>query len=44
MCSNYLPVASRDRMLAAFGVALDRDQDDREVFPLGSAPFAARRA
>jgi putative SOS response-associated peptidase YedK len=39
MCSNYLPVARRDRMRAAFGVDLDRDQDEREVFPLGTAPF-----
>jgi len=39
MCSNYTPVTRRDRMLAFFGVARERDEPSADVFPLGSAPF-----
>jgi len=39
MCSNYLPVSRRDRLLTYFGAEYASDQPEREVFPLGTAPF-----
>ena len=39
MCSNYRPVTRMDRMLSFFGVEIPKDQSDRDVFPLGLAPF-----
>jgi putative SOS response-associated peptidase YedK len=40
MCSNYLPVTRRDRLLTFFGVEYTREElPQREVFPLGMAPF-----
>lgn len=39
MCSNYRPVTRMDRMLAFFGVEVPANMQDRDVFPLGMAPF-----
>ena len=40
MCSNYLPVTRQDRLLTFFGVEYEKkEQQQREVFPLGMAPF-----
>jgi putative SOS response-associated peptidase YedK len=39
MCSNYVPVTRRDRLLSYFGAEYEVDQAEREVFPLGTAPF-----
>lgn len=39
MCSNYLPVTRRDRLLSFFGVERSRDESPADVFPLGLAPF-----
>ena len=40
MCSNYLPVTRRDRLLTFFGVEYSKEElPQREVFPLGMAPF-----
>jgi putative SOS response-associated peptidase YedK len=39
MCSNYVPVSRRDRLLTFFGVERDRDDAPVDTFPLGLAPF-----
>ncbi len=40
MCSNYLPVTRRDRLLTFFGVEYSKEElPQRDVFPLGTAPF-----
>lgn len=39
MCSNYVPVSRRDRLLTFFGVARDRDDEPVDTWPLGLAPF-----
>lgn len=40
MCSNYLPVTSRDRLLTFFGVEFEKAELlQREVFPTEKAPF-----
>jgi len=40
MCSNYLAVTRRDRLLTFFGVDCQpKDESRHEVFPLGTAPF-----
>lgn len=39
MCSNYVPVSRRDRLLAFFGVTRERDDEPVDTWPLGLAPF-----
>ena len=39
MCSNYVPVSRRDRLLAFFGVTRERDDEPVDAWPLGLAPF-----
>lgn len=39
MCSNYRPVTRLDRLLTFFGVERAKDQEPRDIFPLGLAPF-----
>lgn len=39
MCSNYVPVTARERLMTFFGVDRERDQPAADVFPLGLAPF-----
>jgi putative SOS response-associated peptidase YedK len=39
MCSNYVPVSRRDRLLTFFGVERDRDDPTVDAWPLGLAPF-----
>lgn len=39
MCSNYRPVTRMDRMLSFFGVEIPANLHERDVFPLGDAPF-----
>lgn len=39
MCSNYRPVTRTDRMLSFFGVEVPANLQDRDVFPLGTAPL-----
>jgi putative SOS response-associated peptidase YedK len=39
MCSNYVPVSRRDRLLTFFGVERDRDDPQVDTWPLGMAPF-----
>ena len=39
MCSNYVPVTARERLMTFFGVDRDRDAAPADVFPLGLAPF-----
>lgn len=39
MCSNYVPVTRRDRMLSFFGVDRGRDEEPADTWPLGLAPF-----
>ena len=40
MCSNYMPVTRRDRRMTFFGVEYQQtDEVQREVFPMGMAPF-----
>jgi putative SOS response-associated peptidase YedK len=39
MCSNYRPVTRIDRLLTFFGVEYGKDEAERDVFPLGMAPF-----
>lgn len=39
MCSNYVPVTRRARMLAFFGVDRGRDDEPADTWPLGLAPF-----
>ena len=39
MCSNYVPVTRRDRLLSFFGVARDRDDNPVDTWPLNVAPF-----
>jgi len=39
MCSNYVPVSRRDRLLSFFGVERDRDDPQVDTWPLGLAPF-----
>jgi len=39
MCSNYRPVTRMDRLLTFFGVEYGRDEVERDVYPLGDAPF-----
>jgi putative SOS response-associated peptidase YedK len=41
MCSNYVPVSRRDRLLTFFGVERGRERDHPPVdaWPLGMAPF-----
>ena len=42
MCSNYRPVTRLDRLLTFFGVEYGKDEVERDVFPLGMAPFIRR--
>ena len=39
MCSNYVPVTARERLMTYFGVDRERDEPAGDVFPLGIAPF-----
>jgi len=39
MCSNYVPVASLERLLTFFGVEYGKEEKEHDVFPLGMAPF-----
>src|SRR5471030_1212507 len=40
MCSNYMPVTRADRLMTFFGVEYTKEELlQREVFPLGTAPF-----
>jgi putative SOS response-associated peptidase YedK len=39
MCSNYRPVTRMDRLLTFFGVEYGKDEAERDVYPLGDAPF-----
>ena len=39
MCSNYVPVSRRDRLLTFFGVERDRDQAPADTWPVNMAPF-----
>ena len=39
MCSNYRPVTRMDRLLTFFGVEYGKDEVERDVYPLGDAPF-----
>jgi putative SOS response-associated peptidase YedK len=39
MCSNYRPVTRMDRLLTFFGVEYPQDEPERDVYPLGAAPF-----
>lgn len=39
MCSNYVPVSRRDRLLAFFGVERERDDPRTDAWPLSVAPF-----
>jgi putative SOS response-associated peptidase YedK len=39
MCSNYVPVSRRDRLLTFFGVERDRDQEPVDTWPVNMAPF-----
>ena len=39
MCSNYIPVSRRDRLLTFFGVERERDEEPVDTWPLGLAPF-----
>jgi putative SOS response-associated peptidase YedK len=42
MCSNYRPVTRVDRLLTFFGVEYGKDEVERDVYPLGMAPFIRR--
>ena len=42
MCSNYRPVTRLDRLLTFFGVEYGKDEAERDVYPLGTAPFIRR--
>jgi len=42
MCSNYRPVTRLDRLLTFFGVEYGKEEVERDVFPLGMAPFIRR--
>ena len=39
MCANYVPVTSLDRLLQYFGVVRNRDEPERDLFPMGMGPF-----
>lgn len=39
MCSNYRPVTREDRLLSFFGVEYRGAMEDRDTYPLGTAPF-----
>ncbi|MEO5672176.1 MAG: SOS response-associated peptidase family protein, partial [Ramlibacter sp.] len=39
MCSNYVPVTRRDRLLSFFGVERNRDDNPADTWPLNVAPF-----
>lgn len=39
MCSNYVPVSRRDRLLTFFGVERERDDPRSDAWPLNVAPF-----
>ncbi|MGE4240773.1 SOS response-associated peptidase [Ramlibacter sp.] len=39
MCSNYVPVSRRDRLLTFFGVERERDDPATDAWPVGMAPF-----
>ena len=39
MCSNYVPVTRRDRLLTYFGVERDRDANPVDTWPVNMAPF-----
>ena len=39
MCSNYVPVTRRDRLLSFFGVERNRDDNPVDTWPLNIAPF-----
>ena len=39
MCSNYVPVTRRDRLLTFFGVERERDDNPADTWPLNVAPF-----
>jgi putative SOS response-associated peptidase YedK len=39
MCSNYVPVGRRDRLLTFFGVDRARDDPPTDTWPVGMAPF-----
>ena len=39
MCSNYVPVTRRVRLLTYFGVERDRDQNPADAWPVSMAPF-----
>lgn len=42
MCSNYVPVSRRDRLLTFFGVDRERDDPPTDTWPVGMAPFLRR--
>jgi putative SOS response-associated peptidase YedK len=42
MCSNYRPVTRLDRLLTFFGVEYGKEEVERDVYPLGTAPFIRR--
>jgi putative SOS response-associated peptidase YedK len=44
MCSNYRPVTRLDRLLTFFGVEYGKEEVERDVYPLGMAPFIRRSA
>jgi len=39
MCSNYRPVTREDRLLSFFGVEYRGALEDRDTYPMGTAPF-----